>query len=737
MTDQRRVIELRIHGVSGTPVEHILDTPAVVLHAGDELSGFSPPQVQPKREPTSPQGRVPVLEGYRWGGLTSRVATAALWVVLAPFALVNAAGAMHLTDTKKPVGEYRGIARGLEGWLVRLFALSLTLMLVLTAFVTAVDIVAWQGHRSGSGLVGFLDWSWLDTPEQRVAVLALVPVVVLIGLARVGKKTFERYEDYPASKPAPEVTGANAGTPLECADFWNGAERARPFQRTHTAAGLSFIALLVAIVLTRTDATGSWVWIVPAVALGASMLLCALPQRSGAAAISVMIAAVLILGALLMYTYFEADFTTDDSLTLPGSTTTVQVMFGAQLGTLMVLAAFGFYRWTRLHAFVHLRLLGTGTFCVSLGAFVIGAALSAGVILRVADLIGRARPSAEIPNKGKTIVTPAAMAWAARGVTLACIGIVVLVVVVLLVVWRARRGHEDSEVEPPSLRSKLAAAIAWARLTDRANVIISVVSWITMITAVGAFFASREAYGGDQPGWLPGSPAVWRAFEVAGTVIVVLFALALVFLIVRAYRTEGLRRKVGILWDLATFWPRTAHPLGPPCYSERVVPELSARVAYFLLGDAEIPEPGFESSDVVVSAHSQGSVIAAAALLQMAPTDQIALLSYGSPLRRLYRSYFPTYFGDPALDVLSGRVGARWRNLYRHTDPIGGPVFQDPSDPDPPPASVDTFVTTPPKRRAGDPAPPVIERHSNYPREPAYAVAFDWLDAQLRAQAPP
>ena len=45
------------------------------------------------------------------------------------------------------------------------------------------------------------------------------------------------------------------------------------------------------------------------------------------------------------------------------------------------------------------------------------------------------------------------------------------------------------------------------------------------------------------------------------------------------YRNDTVRRSVGVLWDIGTFWPRAAHRLAPPSYAERAVPELQTRVA--------------------------------------------------------------------------------------------------------------------------------------------------------------
>jgi hypothetical protein len=152
----------------------------------------------------------------------------------------------------------------------------------------------------------------------------------------------------------------------------------------------------------------------------------------------------------------------------------------------------------------------------------------------------------------------------------------------------------------------------------------------------------------------------------------------------KAWKQGSTRRTLGILWDLGSFWPRAAHPLAPPCYCERALPQLQTRLTSIGAG---------VDDHVVIAGHSQGSVIAAALMLMHRPKQvqaRMSLLTYGCPLGRLYVRAFPGYLGPQVLGVgqrsgpgvlqpdpaaLTVRSQSwRWLNLYRETDPNGGYV---------------------------------------------------------------
>jgi hypothetical protein len=111
-----------------------------------------------------------------------------------------------------------------------------------------------------------------------------------------------------------------------------------------------------------------------------------------------------------------------------------------------------------------------------------------------------------------------------------------------------------------------------------------------------------------------------------------------------------------------------------------------------------------EARSVVLSGHSQGSVItvAACAVLQhqaersedhpaaadgssLDPASaektlaRLRMVTYGSQLQFIYARLFPTYVGFARLrSIYSDALQGRWQHLYRWTDPLGAPVLSWP-----------------------------------------------------------
>jgi hypothetical protein len=205
----------------------------------------------------------------------------------------------------------------------------------------------------------------------------------------------------------------------------------------------------------------------------------------------------------------------------------------------------------------------------------------------------------------------------------------------------------------------------------------------------------------------------------------------------RAARSEKTRRLVGNLWDVLTFWPRWHHPFAVRPYSERAVPELQHRLVHHT----------GTRHPVVISAHSQGSVLAAAALLSLEEeiTHKVALVTYGSPLTQLHARFFPAYFLE-ARHTLYDMVCRRWKSFYRLTDYIGMGIGRGEGTDDPLDAVDNPALEDPPTRPSASQiepgAPPEaselepftrLNRHSHYRREEAVREQVDLFMKQLAA----
>jgi hypothetical protein len=218
---------------------------------------------------------------------------------------------------------------------------------------------------------------------------------------------------------------------------------------------------------------------------------------------------------------------------------------------------------------------------------------------------------------------------------------------------------------------------------------------------------------------------------------------AILVFLVRNSRKPNERRIVGILWDVLTFWPRRFHPFGVRPYAERAVPEMEARLVHLVRQDGR---------RVILSCHSQGTVLGYAALVQL-PDDvlrEVAFVTYGAPLRQLYEMSFPAFFSRAGFEALRERLfpdqgtpPAAWRGFYRLTDYIGKTVFEDPRFEEvvPDPAVEPTTASAPLDRPLGTSFPDTprtawseLLLHSYYNRE---VQLKEWLGERRRRMGEP
>lgn len=279
-----------------------------------------------------------------------------------------------------------------------------------------------------------------------------------------------------------------------------------------------------------------------------------------------------------------------------------------------------------------------------------------------------------------------------------------------------------------ALRNSVLQRRRFAAATHRAE---RYIMWLVGAATVGILLSIGITAWGERPEYKKGNDytpfeVVEKLFLDGGMVLLAGVGLLLIGLAVGGGAVGG-ARPLGLAWDLMCFLPRAGHPLAPPCYAERAVPELAERCDSWLQTSHD--------HRIVLSAHSLGSVLAAAVVLspRIADSDKtrVSLLTYGSQLRAYFSRIFPDLLGpeilgiqectasslrtvDPwenkinahpahytfsntgeckyvceANDAISipvdeksvagvlsrGTGQLRWRNLWRRTDYLGFPVF--------------------------------------------------------------
>jgi hypothetical protein len=802
----RDVIELRVHGVSGTPPEELLDRPLVERVAGDATAGFYRPRLFAERADSAPAGVPdplvpgPELEGYVWGGLTSGAPSRAFWLLLLPFTLINVAPRM------RPADPDRGSrAAGVRLWsiwfLCRLLALTMTIVLVAAFAGIGDDLIGWQcaakAARCAQASPGWIFTRIADrSTPHRLAIGTLLPLAAIGLLWLISGRTMNRYEQVPSplSKPADRAAAWAWADPPDTIEaglrsrwMWQNEHPVRRLRAVHVQT-----ALAATLWFASAPLTAPWRWldglVACAVVAYAIAAIC-VPSFTGhrliagwqlaSLAIWFVLAGVYVANAVWLLSARHADDARYSGGGLPRFGDTILWLLFVELVLLLVLAVT--VGWSSARAGTRVvtgqsgppaGLKGMGTATLALLGVFLASVFTSGVYLYSATWLytGSLKPGfGQISRISRTFTVPEAIldaSWAfavSTGVLLAFLIVVGLSAAAVLLrlsptspllvpgSFGADYPQHLADAADASRRRTVLRAMWFGRVVDIAGSLIGVLLLIgaalTYVVA-GALFAEHVAHANGLASWLldmkhgrgVGGFFTPASLQGTGAYLVVVSLLLLVSLGALAFRVGPTRRSVGVLWDLASFWPRSAHPLAAPCYAERTVPDLMWRIRWH----------ASNGTGVVLAAHSQGTVIGSAAILQLRTDDaltptlrtlpQVGLLTFGCVLRRLYGRFFPAYFGPAAMrDVRTAlwlsADDQRWRNLWRYTDYLGGPVLSGPPpavaaawDPGAAPASagrqLDLHLIDPPFEMApGDTvySPPL--RHSSYWTVPQFQQA--------------
>lgn len=742
------VVELRVHGVSGTPPEAVLGDPFPTPVAGDDVARFLRAG-RPARALSS--GRTRVVEAFHWGRFTSGGASRALWLALIPFAVLNLARYALL-----------GAGRFAEA-VLRLLALVLTCMLVTATAYASLELLVRQCAGTvacRAAHLGFLD----RLPFGAMLAVGLVPPVLVVAvLWWFGRQTF-LYEP----KGTHHVWETRTGSLGDYA-FWHTSPRTPVLRDAHVAASCAVVGVLCAGALRTEQAdrpSDALSWTV--IGLGAVVLAWAVgcvvmsPDRRDVNSRALKWAAVAyLLVAAGVATAFLWRLPTDavGAVTpLAGFEAVTNVLSAAAMLLLVVLlgACVRMRHSARgrelMVADKRFRPMWHGYAAVVIAALAttLAVGFSGGLAYRVVDWVGDPAPGSGRP--GSALSTSYLVGAGLWGVLAIAFALLVAPVVAAMV----RQVSSALVLAAGSAVAAVAAVLRWTSAPVWAF-------WVAAaaaggLYAFGAVSCARHAVGAavrdgvvadypgrpDRPGigkvavtqrvasakyryhWLLGAVALlggalvaaggglalarlahpdWRAapppglvdwsatrpareLGTLGSLVVSGLVLVLVVLGVRTWQSPKMRTAVGIVWDLVAFWPRLAHPICPPPYGGRATIELTSRAVRL----ARHHDVGA----VVLSGHSQGSVVCFAALSLLRreserpdPADgeryirqadaaaalrRVGLVTYGSQLQWAYSRLFPHYLGHAELCRLHADLGDRWWNVHRLTDPLGGPV---------------------------------------------------------------
>ena len=729
-------VELRVHGVSGTPAESMLDFDRVKQVAGDEFGRLF--RRVDERDDPIPGAEGQVVEAYHWGKFTSGSWSQAIWLLLAPFGIINAAQ----FSLEPPTSSRAKIAYVVASAMLRLVGLTLTVLFVLGTAVITLDLWAWQ--RINIGAAG------QDRAIDALALLA--PVALLVMCFSLGRSRLVGSDDDLGPPHAAKADHLDEDdrfdqplwerqppSDLVRPGFLGGDVRAPALRLMHLATGLSIVAVLGFAPRRDLDDAVALVGYWAAFAL---LALCAVgvalvgdPERSASVALqgqrarhlraairrasfgvgrALAVAGGLLVGGAVVHAVVLPTLHDNTLAHYPGIDLVAYLtVLAAMFGMVVLLIANAILAWAERGSpartgnarFAPFARGFACTLLASLGIFV-GVGYVGAFGVTAASALATDEHTVQAPEIQARIV----YAW----------GLTLFVLAALAAfgwlrfrkrapILRARveadfqRG--DAQRVPRRWANHIASAMWAARLKN------SLVGVLTAFSAVGWILSAATGWEllpqlwGEHDLWVVPGWLTWLTQPVTvddprvglimwlGTLSLTGLATALLFLGRTSLAGESTRRGVNVLWDVFAFWPRSAHPFVPPAYSQRAVKDIEKRVTWYLdqrrddASDGGKPAAG---RHVVLCAHSQGSLLSFTALLRLgtataspdggAPTttrvqDEVGLVTFGSQLQVLFARAFPAYVNLLTIDWLANALGGAWRNLYRDTDYLAGPVL--------------------------------------------------------------
>ncbi|MDA3649935.1 hypothetical protein LZ318_03350 [Saccharopolyspora indica] len=679
-----RVVELRVHGILGATGDELTDSVASVDVAGDGVGRIMRPADRLRRPVPGPvlstgDRSVPrIVEGYVWGGMTSGGLAKATWALLFPFALANMAHWM-LPPVRSGNPISRALATTLRA-LLRLSALLLTMLFVAQLTVVSLDLVAAQCLSPGAPCLEFVPEAVrsIDVLRSSVALLPIALVILLMHrLSTVSWQVSAPKTDKPQhSARAPMLPGANV-----VSDPDTPALRA-----LHVIAALSTVAMLALGGPFLTTADPRWILaaaligicLIGTIALddparmypdGKEKVLRTLFSRTSRR--TLITTAALLLGSVALLPGPLAG-------PLPGSGPTIDAITSVMVITCVAVAVLltpatllARHTWKTCPPPLRPWAGGWMSAPVLMFACMLGAGFGAGLAFTVRQtLVVDDAPGAPGPTLPEAF-NDVTVFWGATAVLLA-LAAVIGIPLLLLKRWRTARTDDDSSIPDeiallhagrPEDQRAAANAWKWAALQRRySHVALLVIAGVLAIsTAVTVIVRTIDLPPLMDTGWL----------VAIGVASLAALAVGLLRMVFRAAGKQDTARYLGVLCDLVLFWPREAHPVVPPCYALKVIPELADRATEHLA------DP---NTRVVLVGHSQGSLLAAVAAARLldslpeADRERVGLVTAGSQLQWAYPRAFPGVVPHTSLRDLAGTLGGRWRSLCRGTDPLGGAV---------------------------------------------------------------